>query len=151
MADRSTLTLVAGQRVFSRFARPLTLASKPQIACRVCGFRPLKTYLNLGRTPLANSYLAKNELARPEFKEELALQLCPKCGLSQLTQVVSPERMYKNYLYVSSTPATFRAHCVELAKTAASVAGLKAGDFVLDIASNDGCLLSAFRDLGMRV
>jgi len=62
MADRSALILASGRRAFPRYTRPMKLASKPQNACRVCGFRLLKTYLNLGMTPLANSYLAKNEL-----------------------------------------------------------------------------------------
>jgi hypothetical protein len=59
--------------------------------------------------------------------------------------------MFKNYLYTSSTTETFRAHCAELAKTSVAVAGCQPGDLVLDIASNDGCLLTRFRDIGMRV
>ncbi len=125
--------------------------SKSRSTCRICDSDDLRVYLNLGSTPLANSYLKKEELANPEFTEELALQLCLGCGLSQLTKVVSPERMYKNYLYVSSTPKTFRDHCAELAKTAVAAASVKAGSLVLDIASNDGCLLSAFRALGMTI
>lgn len=111
----------------------------------------MRQYLDLGMTPLANSYLQERELATEEFREELALQVCQECGLSQLTVVVNPDLMFKHYLYVSSTTETFRNHCVGLAKTAVSVAKAEAEDCVLDVASNDGCLLSKFRDLGMRV
>src|SRR5882672_9703099 len=97
--------------------RPANLESKTLVRCRVCGSKDLRVYLDLGSTPLANSYLQEKDLRDPEFKEKLAIQLCRPCGLSQLTKVVSPERMYKNYLYVSSTPKTFRDHCAELAKT----------------------------------
>jgi dTDP-4-dehydrorhamnose reductase len=125
--------------------------SVSRTTCRVCGSSNLYRYLHLGSTPLANSYLRKDELSSPEFREELALQVCLECGLSQLTKVVHPDRMFKNYLYVSSTPKTFRDHCVEMAATMSKAAGLSVGDLVMDIASNDGCLLSKFQDLGMSV
>lgn len=125
--------------------------SKSQTTCRICRSARLRVYLDLGRTPLANSYLREEDLGRPEFAEELALQVCEDCGLSQLTKVVHPDLMFRNYLYVSSTTETFRNHCVELAKTAVARAACRAGDLVMDIASNDGCLLSKFRDEGMQV
>src|SRR6266568_1896414 len=107
--------------------------SRTVVQCRVCNSGALRVYLKLGSTPLANAYLKKADLTDAEFKEELALQLCRECGLSQLTKVVAPERMYKNYLNVSSTPRTFRDHCAELAKTAVAAASLGAGSLVLDI------------------
>lgn len=125
--------------------------SKSQEKCRICGSSSLREYLHLGRTPLANSYVREQDLQAPEFREELALQVCTQCGLSQLTKVVTPDLMFKNYLYVSSTTETFRNHCAELAKTAMAVAGCRQGDWVMDIASNDGCLLSKFQDMDMRV
>ncbi len=125
--------------------------SKTQTACRICGSTTLYRYLNLGFTPLANSYVKQGDLDKPEFSEDLALQVCTKCGLSQLTKVVHPDLMFKNYLYVSSTTQTFRDHCVEMAQTTSKVAGLTAGDLVMDIASNDGCLLSKYQDAGMSV
>ena len=136
---------------FNNLMTEVTKASKIQTQCRVCGSESLIRYLNLGSTPLANSYITRADLSSAEFREELALQLCPECGLSQLTRVVHPDLMFKNYLYVSSTTATFRDHCQELAATSVRVAGAKPGDVVIDIASNDGCLLSKFQDIGMRV
>jgi novobiocin biosynthesis protein NovU/D-mycarose 3-C-methyltransferase len=119
--------------------------------CRVCGSTELTRYLDMGATPLANSYLTDQQLATPEPVAELALQICVGCGLSQLTRVVDRDLMFRNYLYVSSTTQTLRDHCSELAETAMRVAGASAGDWALDIASNDGLLLSCFRSLGMRV
>ena len=117
--------------------------------CRICGSRQLSRYLDLGKTPLANSYLKEEELKKPEFFEELCIQLCLDCGLSQLTRVVAPDRMFRHYLYVSSTTATVRGHFAEFAKTLAEVSSAKSGDLALDIASNDGCLLGAFKEVGM--
>lgn len=125
--------------------------SKNQVQCRICHSTELYKYLDLGRVPLANSYLSKEQLSTLEFVEELALQLCVNCGLSQLTKVVSPDMMFKNYLYVSSTTQTFQNHCVELAGVASEIVRAGPNDLALDIASNDGCLLSKFRSLGMKV
>ena len=108
-------------------------------------------YLDMGATPFANSYLKDEDLATPEPVAELALQICVRCGLSQLTRVVDRDLMFRNYLYVSSTTQTFRDHCATLAATAIRTAAATPGDLALDIASNDGLLLSCFRSLGMRV
>ena len=136
---------------FKNLMTETTTASKIQSQCRICGSGSLVRYLDLGSTPLANSYVAGADLSVPEFTEELALQVCPTCGLSQLSRVVHPDLMFKNYLYVSSTTATFRKHCEELAATSSRVSGARPGDLVMDIASNDGCLLSKFQDIGMGV
>lgn len=127
------------------------LASRTVSACRVCGSGRLHRYLDMGRTPLANSYMDEKAVKEPEFAEELCLQVCLDCGLSQLTKVVHPDRMFRHYLYVSSTTATIRDHFAEFARTASKAAGAKKGDLALDIASNDGCLLGAFKDVGLDV
>jgi SAM-dependent methyltransferase len=127
------------------------LASRTVDRCRACGSGRLHRYLDMGRTPLANSYLDEASAAREEFAEELCLQLCLDCGLSQLTKVVHPDRMFRHYLYVSSTTATIRAHFAEFARTAAAAAAAKPGELALDIASNDGCLLGALRGAGLEI
>ncbi len=134
-----------------RLLHPSSDSAKDLRQCRVCRSADLYTYLHLGRTPLANSYVGEDRLSELEFKEELAIQLCSSCGLSQLTKVVNPDLMFKHYLYVSSTTQTIRDHWVELAQTTIRRASALPGELVLDVASNDGSLLARFRDLGMRV
>ncbi|MEQ1918776.1 MAG: class I SAM-dependent methyltransferase, partial [Elusimicrobiota bacterium] len=126
------------------------LASRTVDRCRMCGSQSLHRYLDLGRTPLANSYLDETTRAQPEFTEELCLQLCRDCGLSQLTKVVHPDRMFRHDLYVSATTATIRDHFAEFAATVAKAADAKPGDLALDIASNDGTLLAAFKAVGLK-
>jgi predicted TPR repeat methyltransferase len=119
--------------------------------CRVCGAKDLVRYLDLGATPLANAYLRPEQLAEAEPAAELAIQVCGRCGLSQLTRVVDREHMFRDYLYVSSTSMTLREHFTEMARSVSAEAAAKPGDLALDIASNDGLLLSCFKTLGMRV
>ncbi|PCI39780.1 MAG: methyltransferase [Elusimicrobia bacterium] len=125
------------------------LFSREVDACRICQSKDLHRYLDLGETPLANSYLTEERLGDSEFKESLCIQLCRSCGLSQLTKVVQPDLMFRHYLYVSSTTSTIRDHFAQLASSAVKAAGAKAGDLALDIASNDGCLLKAFEAEGL--
>ncbi len=127
-----------------------TLVSRSVDRCRMCGCDELHRYLDMGRTPLANSYIDAKAPAEPEFDEELCLQMCRDCGLSQLTKVVHPDRMFRHYLYVSATTATIRDHFAEFAATAASAVRAKPGDLALDIASNDGTLLAAFKAVGLK-
>ena len=131
--------------------RAVDVAAKIHDRCRVCGNGDLVRYLDLGTTPLANSYLRADQLAEPEPAVELALQVCAGCGLSQLTRVVDRDVMFRDYLYVSSTSVTLRQHFAEMAATVVRAAGAKTGDLALDIASNDGLLLSCFRDQGARI
>ena len=125
-------------------------ASRSVDRCRICGSDNLLSYLDLGRTPLANAYLKESQLGEPEFSEELCLQLCRRCGLSQLTKVVHPDLMFRDYLYVSATTATIRTHFADLARAAAKASQAGEGDVAIDIASNDGTLVKAFKDAGLR-
>jgi len=119
--------------------------------CRICGSGKFFEYLDLGKLPLANSYLTAKQIGKPEFSAPLAIRLCLDCGLSQLSHVVNPDIMFRHYLYVSSTPKTFRDHCDALAIKALEFINAKSNKFALDIASNDGCLLRSFRALGFKI
>jgi SAM-dependent methyltransferase len=119
--------------------------------CRICYSTELVPYLDLGVTPLANSYLRKEQLDKPEFKEELKVVFCKNCSHSQLTRVVNPDIMFKHYIYVSSTTTTFNRHCDEFAVNALKLLQSSQKCLVLDIASNDGCLLTKFKKHGCRV
>tara|TARA_B100000315_G_scaffold157285_2_gene145891 strand:- start:3713 stop:4960 length:1248 start_codon:yes stop_codon:yes gene_type:complete len=119
--------------------------------CRICDSTELVPYLDLEVTPLANSYLRKEQLDKPEFGEELKVVFCNNCSHSQLTRVVNPDIMFKHYIYVSSTTATFNRHCDKLAFNALKFLQPSHKCLVLDIASNDGCLLSKFKQQGCGV
>ena len=78
--------------------------------CRYCDDHLPEPFLNLGVQPLANNLVAPAKKDQDEFKCDLALSLCPTCGLTQLSHVVPADLMFKHYLYVSSTTKTFREH-----------------------------------------
>ena len=70
--------------------------------CRLCSSKKLNAVLNLGKTPLANSYSAASESIRLK-KYPLKINLCHKCGHLQLSHSIKPEKMFSNYLYKTNT------------------------------------------------
>lgn len=118
--------------------------------CRICGGAVLDRYLDLGAMPLANAVRDPSETS-PEERYPLQVLFCPGCALSQLSVVVPPERMFRHYVYRSSVSETFRRHCAAFAAEAEAEAALAPGALVVDIGSNDGPLLTAFRGRGFRV
>lgn len=109
--------------------------------CRVCGSKVIR-FLSLGKTPLANSFLKEEQINKLEEFYPLEVGFCNKCSLVQLIRIVKPEKMFKNYIYVSSTSKTLRAHFEELAKKIIKI--IKNGSTIIEIGSNDGALLKNF-------
>ena len=70
--------------------------------CRSCGNMDLLPVLSLGRTPLANALLTHEQLSQPEETFPLDLVFCPRCALVQITETVSPEKLFREYFYFSS-------------------------------------------------
>ncbi len=118
--------------------------------CRYCDSSLEAPFLDLGTTPLANSFLTLEESQKNEFACPLALYRCTTCGLVQLTHVVPPDLMFSNYLYVSSTTETFRRHFAAYAERVKQSLQKNEGTILaIDIGSNDGLLLSCYQNEGM--
>ena len=112
--------------------------------CRCCNSEVTKL-LDLNNQPLANSYHAEGEII-DEFP--LALNICEKCFHTQLSVVVNPELMFKNYLYVSGTTNTLKEYFDFFAKFTIERYKAhynKSPQSVLDIACNDGTQLDFFK------
>lgn len=118
--------------------------------CRACGNNVFYEAFSLGRSPLANSFLKKTNLKKQEKYFPLTLKLCKKCGLLQLADIVNPDLMFKNYLYVSSTSKSFTEHFRLFAEDVYKTFKLENKDLVIDVGSNDGILLKPFKKLSVR-
>jgi SAM-dependent methyltransferase len=116
--------------------------------CRNCETQ-IREFFNLGQMPLVNSYLKKEDI-KDEFKYELAVGFCSKCYLTQLIHTIDPAKIFCHYLYFSSVSKSFVNHCRENALFFQDKLGLDDKSLVVEIASNDGAQLQAFKDLGIR-
>lgn len=111
--------------------------------CHLCGTDHAVEFLNLGQQPLANKYPTA-ELFKTEDYFPLAVFFCTNCKNVQLGTMVSRERMFEDYYYLSSVNAGLVRHFEVLAK---KLAGSK---FVVDVGSNDGILLKPLKALGVK-
>jgi hypothetical protein len=118
--------------------------------CRSCEGNKLEPFLLLGDQPLANSFLKSPEEFREEEKYPLNVYRCKECSLIQLLDVIAPEVLFRDYIYVTGTSDTIARHNLSYADAVVSSLELGDKDLVVEIASNDGSLLSCFREHGVR-
>jgi SAM-dependent methyltransferase len=125
--------------------------STKNITCLLCGSQTVERFLELGHTALANKFLSQEELSFPEATYPLTVGFCHTCGHVQLTELVPPERMFEDYLYISSASDTLKAHLNNLSGLIVERYRLGSKHLVIDIGCNDGTLLSGFRRHGVKV
>jgi len=123
----------------------------PNHICRICGNHRLEPVLSLGETPLANSLLSDNQLSANESLYPLELVFCPNCSLVQITETISPEVLFREYLYFSSYSETLLEHAASLARRLISTRQLSSDSLVVEIASNDGYMLKNYVQEGIPV
>jgi hypothetical protein len=118
--------------------------------CRLCGATDLVSVLDLGDQPLSNDMGLTADEVLPAYP--LHLRICPHCGLGQVGEFVLPDRIFgDNYPYLSSTSTSWVEHARRYAADRVDDLGLADGQLVVEVASNDGYLLSEFQRLGVRV
>lgn len=117
--------------------------------CRACGNDDLTDIVSLGMSPLANNLL--NSLDEKTELFPLEIKHCEKCHNVQLSYVVPPGKMFDNYLYVSSTAASFRKHFELAADQYIKEFNLNQTSLVVDIGSNDGIFLKPLKEKGVKV
>src|SRR4051812_8042050 len=118
--------------------------------CRGCGGARPTQILHPRATPPANRFLRREQLEAPEPTFPLDVFVCADCSLVQLCEVVDPEILFRDYVYVSGISEMMRRHFAALADQVAIRYG-SSGALVVEIASNDGTLLSAFAGRDLRV
>jgi SAM-dependent methyltransferase len=121
------------------------------VTCIVCKRETVEEFLDLGETALANKFLRREELAQTEPTYPLRVGFCHTCGHVQLTELVPPQAMFEDYLYISSASDTLKAHLYDLSDLVVDRQRLGPDDLVVDVGCNDGTLLNGFRRHGVRV
>ena len=121
--------------------------AKPHTNCRVCGSYKLTKYLDLGLMPLANNLEFTSIRAKKADRFPLQIMFCESCGLSQLSVVIDPEKMYSYYTYRSGVNAPYAEHCRKMGLSLFEKFPLLDRDSLhIDIAGNDGTLLQVFKE-----
>lgn len=121
------------------------------IRCRFCGNTLKYTFVDLGISPLANSYPKPQDLQSMEPFYPLHVFICEVCYLVQLPQIQSPEDIFSDYAYFSSYSESWLNHAKEYTNLMIERFNFDSNSLVLEIASNDGYLLQYFKEKGMPV
>lgn len=122
-----------------------------QSKCRSCGSALEHTFVDLGMSPLANSYLKPEQLNRMEPFYPLHVYVCGHCLLVQLEEFSSPADIFSDYAYFSSFSDSWLAHAKDYVDMITPRFGLDKHSKVVEIASNDGYLLQNFVARGIPV
>ena len=112
--------------------------------CRFCGTQLAHTFVDLGMSPLCESYVAPAELNAMERFYPLHVWVCHECLLVQLEQYVAPEGIFADYAYFSSYSDSWVEHARRYVEAVTGRFNLGQDSQVMEIASNDGYLLQHF-------
>ncbi len=116
----------------------------PTRACRFCGSTLLRTFVDLGMSPLCETYPSAADFPKGEVYYPLHVFICETCFLVQLEEYEKVENIFSDYPYFSSYSDSWLQHSERYCSSMIERFGLNGGSFVAEIASNDGYLLQYF-------
>jgi SAM-dependent methyltransferase len=125
--------------------------SSTQGACRLCNMPLRRSMVDLGMSPLCESFRRPEERDTMEAHFPLHALVCEHCLLVQLKAYVTPDHIFREYAYFSSYSTSWVAHAKAYCHAIAARLGLGADSLVVELASNDGYLLQHFLPMGIPV
>lgn len=119
--------------------------------CRACEGQDLELVFSLKPSPIGDAYVTSDEVNLDQPSYPIDLHMCKSCGFAQLIDVIDPDVLYGEYIYVTASSAGLAEHFQAYAHGVIERCKLKHGSLVVDIGSNDGTLLRCFQQRGMNV
>lgn len=119
--------------------------------CRFCNAPLVRTFVDLGVQPLANSYISSDQDRASEAFYPLHVRVCDSCLLVQLPELASAKDIFSDYAYLSSASSSWLEHCRRFVGEISARFPLRKDELVVEVASNDGYLLRFFVEAGQRV
>jgi hypothetical protein len=128
---------------------PVSPSAAAGPSCRFCGRGLSHLFVDLGTSPLCESYVSAEAFNRAEPFFPLRVYVCGGCFLVQLEEFVPAEEIFTEYAYFSSYADSWVEHCRRYAASMVDELGLSPQSFVVELASNDGYLLQHFVKAGV--
>jgi SAM-dependent methyltransferase len=119
--------------------------------CRLCGSTSLNHVLPIRPSPIGDAFVTAERRDDPQELYPLDCYLCLACGHLQNLDVVDPDVLFRDYTYRTSVSLGLVEHFKRYAHSAVTELGIAKGSLVVEMGSNDGSLLKAFKNEGMRV
>jgi SAM-dependent methyltransferase len=127
------------------------MSSSDHSGCRFCGSKLEHIFVDLGVSPLVQSFLSSDQLNQMEPFYPLQVFVCGNCFLVQLHEFVAPENIFSDYLYFASYSDTWLAHAKRYTDEMVRRFPISESSLVIEIASNDGYLLQYFAEKNIPV
>lgn len=124
--------------------QPLATDNATGTCCRFCGSRNLRSFVDLGMSPLCQTHIKPEQLNNMEPFYPLHALVCEDCRLAQLDEFVAPDDIFSEYAYFSSFSDSWVAHAERYVEKMCDELSLDSNSQVMEIASNDGYLLQHF-------
>src|SRR5438309_7060903 len=112
--------------------------------CRFCNTKLNQIFVDLGKSPLSNSFLTQEMINKTEPSYPLRTFVCSQCLLVQLEEFESAERIFMDYVYFSSYSDSWLKHAQNYVEMITKRFGFNKESKIVEIASNDGYLLQFF-------
>src|SRR5215469_13097471 len=119
--------------------------------CRFCGAGLQRTFVDLGLSPLCETYPSAADFNRGEVYYPLHVYVCGQCYLVQLEEYESAEKIFSDYAYFSSYSHSWLKHAENYCYKMTDRFALNKKSFIVEVASNDGYLLQYFVRQGLSV
>ena len=119
--------------------------------CRLCRSTQLELVLPIRPSAIGDAFVSKEQLSKPQELFPLDTYICLNCGHLQNLDVVDPEILFRNYTYRTSVSLGLVEHFKKYAQSVVDELRIPPGSLVVEIGSNDGSLLKAYKALGMKV
>jgi SAM-dependent methyltransferase len=124
---------------------------KHKTHCRLCGSASLERVLPIRPSPIGDAFVTAERTSEPQDLYPLDCYLCLDCGHLQNLDVVDPDVLFRDYTYRTSVSLGLVEHFKRYARSVVESLGIPERSLVVEIGSNDGSLLKAFKSEGMRV
>jgi SAM-dependent methyltransferase len=122
------------------------------VSCRGCQAELVLTFLDLGKSPIANNLVLPKDVDKPDAYYPLHVMTCTECALVQIPEVNKREELFRaDYVYFSSYSTTWLEHSQSYVMEILELLKLSSSDLVIEVASNDGYLLQYFNQAGVNV
>ncbi len=149
MSSSPCPAFVGGKKTFSNFRGQKVIKVGKGPNCRFCNSPLQRTLVDLGMSPLCESFLSREQLNRMEPFYPLKVYVCGHCFLAQLEEYVAPENIFTEYAYFSSYSDSWLQHAKTYTELMIERYKLEQESQVIELASNDGYLLQYFVQKGI--
>ena len=119
--------------------------------CRLCNSNKINEVFPLKSTPPEDLFFPENKIELTAKTYPLVLAICEDCGYVHLPYIINPKVSYTDYVYETKITVGLSKNYKEYADSIISFAGTEPGSSVIDLGSNDGTMLKAFKESGMKV